>query len=130
MDKNKTEVRATLSSIDYDACASAFTCALLFLKGGAFMTDDDDLGIEGTSPFTDADWAAINKLKRAYDSKGMRGLNDEFDELIEDDPVRAFRVMRVFFPWRMREALDEAIASMGADLKEILRQLDPPLTKH
>ena len=94
------------------------------------MAADDDLGIEEVSPFTDADWAAINKLKRAYDSRGMGGLNNEFDELVEDDPVRAFRVMRVFFPRRMREALDEAIASMGADLKEILQQLDPPLTKH
>jgi len=92
------------------------------------MAADDDLGRDCTSPFSDADWAAINKLKRAYDSNGMRGLNNEFDELIEDDPVRAFRVMSVFFPRRTREALEEVIANM--DVKEMLELLDPPSTKH
>jgi len=94
------------------------------------VVDDDDLGIEGASPLNDADWVAINKLKRAYESNGAPGLNNEIGELMESDPVRAFRVMRAFFPERMREALDDVIAKMRTDLNEILRHLDSPLTKH
>jgi hypothetical protein len=93
---------------------------------------DDELRIENTSGLTDADWAEINKLKRAYDSGGDEELMKAMEKLTQDDPVRAVRVWGAFFPHRMREALKDKMAEMGMtleDLKEMIQKFEPPPTK-
>jgi hypothetical protein len=61
------------------------------------MSDREDaLGIEDTSGLTDADWAEINKLRRAYDTGGDKELVKAW-EIFAQDPVRAVRVLGAFF---------------------------------
>jgi hypothetical protein len=43
------------------------------------------------SALTDADWAEINKLRKAYETRGEEGLNEAYRELGKD-PVRYVRV--------------------------------------
>jgi hypothetical protein len=99
--------------------------------GYAMGDRDDELGIEDTSGLTDADWAEINKLKRAYNSGGDEELEKAMRELLQRDPVRAVRVWGAFFPNRVREALKDWMAKAGftiEDFKELMRKAEP--TKH
>jgi hypothetical protein len=55
------------------------------------MANDEELGLEDTVGLTDADWAAINKLRKAYKEGGQKSLERAMREL-DQDPVRAIRV--------------------------------------
>jgi hypothetical protein len=88
----------------------------------------DDLGIADTTGLTDADWAEINKLKRAYDEGGAKALSKAFNELCKD-PVRATRVTGAFFPEKIREAIKDVMAQRGMtieDFRELARKLESP----
>jgi hypothetical protein len=75
------------------------------------MTDKtNELGIVDTSLLTDADWAEINKLRRAHDEGGQRALSKALTELIDVDPVRATRVIGAFFPKMVRETIKDVMA--------------------
>jgi hypothetical protein len=74
---------------------------------------------------TDADWAEINKLKRAYESGGTKALSKAMDELASDE-IRYMTVMAAFYPDRVGEAIKDQMAEMGMtmeDLKELLKNL-------
>ena len=83
------------------------------------MPKDEELGIEHTSGLTDADWAEINRLSRAYDSGGDDALLQAFRHLMKDDPVRALRVWGAFFPHKASEALRDAAAALGISEEDI-----------
>ena len=53
-------------------------------KEGRDMAGDHE--IKDTSGLTDADWAAINKLRRAYDSGGDEALKRAYKDLCKGDP--------------------------------------------
>ena len=91
----------------------------------------DDLGVADASGLTDADWAEINRLKRAYDDGGDKAFSKALKEL-DDNPFLAIRVLGAFFPEMVREAIKDAMAANGTteeDLRELIRKLDPPPTK-
>ena len=76
------------------------------------------------SGLTDADWAEINKLKRAYEMGGDEALSAAFQELMKD-PVRCTRVIGAYFPEEIRKVLKDALAEAGAtveDLRDLLRK--------
>ena len=52
---------------------------------------------------TDADWAEINKRKRAHDAGGDAALSKALDELDKD--LIAIRIIGAFYPDMMREPL-------------------------
>ena len=80
-----------------------------------------------TSRLTDADWAAMNKLRRAYETGGIEGWRAVFQELLKEDPVRLTRVFGAYNPEKMREALKDAAAEAGVtteDLLDLLRKVE------
>ena len=85
--------------------------------------------IKDTSGLTDADWAAINKLRRAYDSGGAEALKRAHKDLCKGDPIRWVRVMGAYFPDYVREKLKDAMADLGMtieDLRDMIRKSEPP----
>jgi hypothetical protein len=52
------------------------------------VPEDDPFEVVDSSGLTDADWAALNELKRAYAEGGKRALEKAFETLAEDDPIR------------------------------------------
>jgi hypothetical protein len=95
------------------------------------MSDRDNVAIVDTSLLTDADWAEINKLRRAYEIDGSVGLSKVLKKLASD-PVRYVMVTGALFPDMIRNAIKDRMAEMGVtkdDLKEMARRLQPPPTK-
>ena len=79
----------------------------------------------------DADWAAINKLSWAYKSGGEKALKKACLDLAEH-PRHWVRVFGAFFPDKIREALEDAMARAGItedDLIELDRNLQSPAVK-
>jgi hypothetical protein len=88
---------------------------------------DDPLEVADSSHLTDADWAEINKIKRAYESDGMKGLSKAVNELAAGDPIRYLHVLGAFFPEIVQEAVKDTMAEMGVtaeDLRELLEKTE------
>jgi hypothetical protein len=88
------------------------------------MTNDELLGELDSSGLTDADWAEINKLRRAHEGGGQDGLSEAMSKLEKDDPVRYIRVAGAFFPDMVREAIKDSMAEAGIteeDVREMVR---------
>jgi hypothetical protein len=80
-----------------------------------------------TSGLTDADWAELNKLRRAYETGGYEAAWAAFQELLKNDPVRCTRVFGAYNPEKMREALKDAAAAAGVtieDLRDLRRKFE------
>ena len=79
-----------------------------------------------TSGLTDADWAEINKLRRAYETGGESALLAAVQELMKD-PVRCTRVIGAYYPEKIREALKDKAAEAGLtieDAQDLLRKAE------
>jgi hypothetical protein len=82
---------------------------------------DDPFEVVDSSRLTDADWAQINKLQRAYKEGGKPALNKAMATLAKD-PLRFAAVIGSFFPEMIREAIKDAVANAGLtedDLREM-----------
>ena len=73
------------------------------------MAKRPPLEIADTSSLTDADWAEINKLQRAY-QHGEKAFSKALNELAETDPIRFAIVMSAFYPEMVREIKDQLAA--------------------
>ena len=86
------------------------------------------LNVVDSSGLTDADWAAVNRVNRAYEAAGIDAFCDELERL--DDEVLQVTVAGAFFPALIRELLeDHQMAEHGLtfdDLREILRKAERP----
>jgi hypothetical protein len=86
-----------------------------------------DFEIVDSSHLTDADWAEINKLKKACETGG-KALSAAIEQLATD-PIRYMNVMAAFFPDMIREAIKDSMAESGMtedDLRELIRKLESP----
>jgi hypothetical protein len=82
--------------------------------------------IADPSGLTDADWAAINKIRDAYTSGGPGAFSAALDELARD-PILTYKIMGAFFPEMMREKTKDMLAESGItreDLEELLRKAE------
>ena len=84
------------------------------------------LHVVDSSGLTEADWAAVNRVCRAYEAGGMDAFCDEVEQL---DEVFQITVAGAFFPDLIRELLEDQMAEHGLtmqDLREILRKAESP----
>jgi hypothetical protein len=91
------------------------------------MVDDPFEGLD-TTRFTDADWAAVNKLKCAYEDGGQRRLSAELEEL-KKNPVLYITIMHACAPERIREVMKDVMADQGIteqDLRDAIRKSESP----
>lgn len=91
--------------------------------------DDFSLKLANSSGLTDADWAEINRLKRAFLKGGVRGLSTAMTELEKSDPGRALAVWAAFFPHEVREIVLDDMAARGLteeDLVDLIRKHESP----
>jgi hypothetical protein len=85
------------------------------------------LKVVDTSGLSDADWAAINRVNRAFALGGIDGFWDELENL--GDLVLQIRVAFAFFPDVIHEAISDEMAEHGLaieDLHELLRRAESP----
>ncbi len=88
--------------------------------------------VEDTSFLSDADWAELNKLKRAHQKGGKRALSKAVDKLTENDRGSYVRIMAAFFPSMVRNAVKDAMAQYGVteeELRELIRKCESPAGK-
>lgn len=65
--------------------------------------DNQSLERVDSGGLTEADWAAINRLRRVYKSGGADALDRAFSDLSDVDPIRATVVLEAFLnpeTWR------------------------------
>jgi len=89
------------------------------------MLDDRAPAIVDASDLTEADWAAIFKLRGAYDKRGEKGLAAALDELA-NDPVQVTRVLAALLPDMVRAAILNKMverAMTEEDLHVLIRKL-------
>ena len=82
--------------------------------------------IKDTSRLTDADWAEINKLRRAYDSGGDEALKRAYKDLCKGNPIRWVRVIGAYFPDYVREKLKDAMADLGMTIEDLRDRSENP----
>jgi hypothetical protein len=73
---------------------------------------DEPFEVVDPSELSDADWADINKLGRALEDGGQKGLSKALDELASD-PIRYMKVIGALFPDMVREAIRDEMAEAG-----------------
>jgi hypothetical protein len=86
----------------------------------------DQPQLEDTSDLTDADWAEINKLKRAYADGGRDAFDKALDDLYSRDEIHWMRIVYAYHPAMVREALKDNLAGAGMtaeDLRELISKL-------
>jgi hypothetical protein len=89
---------------------------------------DEPFEVADPSGLSDADWADINGLRRAYKAGGQFALSEALEELAKD-PIRYMHLMGAIYPEMIREAIREEMAEVGMDeedLRELLRKLESP----
>jgi hypothetical protein len=64
------------------------------------MSDRDDFTVADSSMLSDADWAALNELRRTHETHGSKGLSEALIKLEKDDPVRYITIVAAFSPIR------------------------------
>jgi hypothetical protein len=92
-------------------------------------TQSEPPEIADTSLLTDADWAEINKLKRAHESGGSKALDLALQELREGDPERYVRISAAYNPGLVAETIKDVMAENGLtmeDIRELLRKAESP----
>jgi hypothetical protein len=86
------------------------------------------LDVADPSSLTDADWASLNALRRAYERNGSHDFAEELKKLASD-PLQYIRVVGAVFPNMIRESIRDVLADKGIthdDLKEIVRKRGKP----
>ena len=79
-----------------------------------------------TEGLSDADWAEINKLLRAYDAGGNDAFWEAMNELSDKDPVRYIAVAGAFFPDVVRKIIKDEMAELGMteqDVRDLFKNL-------
>ena len=68
----------------------------------------DDFEVQDTSGLIDADWAEINKLRKAYEAGSRKAVDLALKKLAKD-PIRFAVVIGALFPDMMREMIRDQL---------------------
>jgi hypothetical protein len=82
--------------------------------------------IVDTEGLSDADWAEINKLLRAYEAGGSESFWEALNELSDKDPVRYIAVAGAFFPDVIHRIIRDEMAERGMtkeDVQDLFKKL-------
>ena len=93
------------------------------------MSEREPLKVVKSSHLTDADWAEINKVRRAYSEGGTKAADEIFEKLARDDLNRYLAITEAFWPGQALEAWKDATANRGLteeDLLEMKRRRESP----
>jgi hypothetical protein len=91
---------------------------------------DEPLEVVDASDLTDAEWAEINRIRKAHAEGGWKAFNSALTELESRDFVMCARVYGAFFPYELREGMKDELAERGItadDLRELIRKLESPV---
>lgn len=92
--------------------------------------DDDNVFVfQDTTHFTDADWAAVTRLRDIYQRDGRSGLEQAMARLAKEDPVRFTSIGYATEPVFWQNAIKDAMAAEGMDeedVRELVRKLESP----
>ena len=91
------------------------------------------LEVVDATDLTDADWACVSTVKRAYEAAGIEGFRDAIERLGNGDWVFQIKIASAFFPAQIREELMDIMADYGLttdDLREILQKEEEGLPAH
>ena len=91
------------------------------------MAKKSKLEVVDTRGLTDADWAAIDKVIRAYRAGGMEGFWDELETFGDDNLILQITIVGAFFPDVIREAIKDEMAEQSItveDLRNLVKRLD------
>lgn len=91
-----------------------------------------------TTGLSDAHWAEINRMFRAFDEGGDEAFWSAMEDLGKKDPIEQCLIAASFFPEMMRELIQDEFAAAGMseeDVRELRRKLqqmlsDDPGTRH
>lgn len=73
------------------------------------------LNVVDTSELTVADWAAVRRVNRAYEARGIKAFWEELEKL---DELQAYRVASAFFPDLIRELIKDHMAEYGLTIDD------------
>jgi hypothetical protein len=93
---------------------------------GRSMVEESDNRID-TSRFTNADWAALEKLRDAHAVGGKEAVKAAMREIERTDLVAYIRIIGAYFPDHLREVLRDAMFERGMtaeELRELIQQGD------
>jgi hypothetical protein len=83
------------------------------------MAKKSILEVVDTHGLTDAVWAAINNVIRAYSAGGMDAFFDELEKLGDNNVALQIKVVGAIFPAVIREAIKEEIGEHGFTLEDL-----------
>ena len=82
-----------------------------------------------SSGLTEADWIAVNKVRRAYERGGWDAFWSEF-ETFGDDLMLQIMVLRTLFPDVMRQAIKAEAGFTLGELPGLLKKTMQLATEH
>jgi len=83
------------------------------------MAKKSKLEVVDTRGLTDADWAAIDKVIRAYRAGGMEGFWDELETFGDGNLILQITIVGAFFPDVIREAIKDEMAEQSITLEDL-----------
>ena len=87
------------------------------------------LEVVNPSGLTEADWSAVNKVRRAYERGGWDAFWSEF-ETFGDDLMLQIMVLRTLFPDVMRQAIKAEAGFTLGELPGLLKKTIQLATEH
>ena len=82
------------------------------------------LNVVDSSDLTDSDWAAVNRVNRAYEAGGIDAFWDYLERLGNGDWVFQITIASAFFPTQIREALMDVMADYGLTMEDLRETLE------